>query len=68
MPYAMCALEAPDVFEVPRRGKVRIVVRVRNSEGNIALYDATLTDMLENPDIQGIVCNYSKVPLLEDEG
>jgi PAS domain S-box-containing protein len=51
-----------------RRGKVRIVVRVRNSEGNIALYDATLTDMLENPDIQGIVCNYSKVPVLEDEG
>ncbi|GAA4907989.1 ferredoxin [Nonomuraea thailandensis] len=24
--HAMCELEAPDVFEVPRRGKVRVLV------------------------------------------
>jgi PAS domain S-box-containing protein len=51
-----------------RRGKIRIVVRVRNADGDMALYGATLTDMLENPDIQGIVCNYSRFQLLDDEG
>jgi len=50
-----------------RREKVRIVVRVRNNAGDVILYGATLTDMLENPDIQGIVCHYSRVPLLGDE-
>jgi ferredoxin len=24
--HAMCELEAPDVFEVPRKGKVRVLV------------------------------------------
>ncbi len=51
-----------------RRGKVQIVVRVRSAGGDMALYGATLTDMLENPDIQGIVCNYSRFPLLDDDG
>jgi len=48
-----------------RRRKVRLFVRVRNSEGDVGLYRATLTDMLENPDIQGIVCNYSRYPFPE---
>jgi PAS domain S-box-containing protein len=47
-----------------RRGKVRILVRVPHADGDMTLYAATLTDMLENPDIQGIVCNYSRVPML----
>lgn len=50
-----------------RRGRVRILVRLANAEGEVTLYGATLTDMLENPDIQGIVCNYSKYALLGDE-
>jgi len=48
-----------------RRGKIRIFVRVRNGQGDVGLYRATLTDMLENPDIQGIVCNYSRYPFPE---
>ena len=51
-----------------RRGKVRVVVRMPDATGETVLYAATLTDMLENPDIQGIVCNYSRFALLEDNG
>ena len=48
-----------------RRGKVRIFVRLRNAGGDVTLYRATLTDMLENPDIQGILCNYARYPFPE---
>lgn len=51
-----------------RRGQARILVRVLHADGEMALYAATLTDMLENPDIQGIVCNLSRYSLLEDAG
>ncbi len=48
-----------------RRGRIRIFVRVRNAQGDVGLYRATLTDMLENPDIHGIICNYSRYPFPE---
>ena len=51
-----------------RRGKVRLLVRVPDAEGDVALYAATLTDMLDNADIQGIVCSYSRYSLLDGTG
>jgi len=39
--------------------RVRIVVRLRHADGTAVPYSLTLTDMLENPYIQGIVCNYA---------
>jgi len=45
--------------------KVRILVRIPHADGTIVLHTATLTDMLGNPDIQGIVCNYSACPFLD---
>lgn len=46
--------------------KVRILVRIPHADGTVVLHTATLTDMLANPDIQGIVCNYSACPLLDE--
>ncbi len=45
--------------------RIRILVRIRHADGSVVLYAGTLTDMLENPDIQGIVCNYATYPFLE---
>jgi PAS domain-containing protein len=46
-------------------GKIAILVRVTLPDGAIALHRATLTDMLDNPNVQGIVWNYSTYPFLE---
>jgi hypothetical protein len=48
-----------------RREKLRILVRVPQADGAVILYAATLTDMLCNPNIQGILWNYSTYPFLE---
>jgi PAS domain S-box-containing protein len=40
-------------------GKIRIAVRVPQKNGTVATYNATVTDMLDNPNVQGIVWNYS---------
>ena len=45
-------------------GKITIAVRVPRANGSVALHTATLTDMLDNPDIQGIVWNYSAEPFV----
>jgi PAS domain-containing protein len=44
-------------------GKVTIAVRVPRADGTIVLHRATLTDMLDDPNVQGIVWNYSEHPL-----
>jgi hypothetical protein len=41
-------------------GKVTIAVRVPRTDGMILKYSATLTDMLDNPSVQGVVWNYSE--------
>ena len=41
-------------------GKVEIVVRFPDGDGAPCTYAATLTDMLDNPDVRGIVWNYSE--------
>jgi len=46
-------------------GKVAILVRVALPDGASVLHRATLTDMLDNPNVQGIVWNYSTYPFLE---
>lgn len=48
-----------------RNSRVKILVRVPRPDGISALYAATGSDMLSNPDIHGIVWNYSAYPLLE---
>jgi PAS domain-containing protein len=48
-----------------RREKLKILVRVPQADGAVVLYAATLTDMLCNPNIQGILWNYSTYPFLE---
>jgi PAS domain S-box-containing protein len=48
-----------------RREKLRLLVRVPQADGTVVLYAATLTDMLCNPNIQGILWNYSTYPFLE---
>ncbi len=40
-------------------GKICISVRVPQKNGTIATFNATLTDMLDDPNVQGIVWNYS---------
>jgi diguanylate cyclase (GGDEF)-like protein/PAS domain S-box-containing protein len=40
-------------------GKIDIAVRVPLPNGAIVLHSATLTDMLDNPDVHGVVWNYS---------
>ena len=47
--------------------KIKILVRVPLADGTIALFGATLTDMLDNPNIQGILWNYSTCPFLEQQ-
>jgi PAS domain S-box-containing protein len=42
-----------------RRRKIGIVVRVMRADGEVVRHAATLTDMLDNPCVQGIVWNYS---------
>ena len=42
-----------------RCGKIGIAIRVPRAGGTVALHTATLTDMLDDPDVQGIVWNYS---------
>jgi diguanylate cyclase (GGDEF)-like protein/PAS domain S-box-containing protein len=44
-------------------GRINIVVRVPLPNGNIVLHTATLTDMLDDPDVHGIVWNYSANPV-----
>ena len=41
-------------------GKIRIAVRVPQKNGTVVTYNATLTDMLDDPNVQGIVWNYSR--------
>lgn len=41
------------------RRKISLVVRVRRADGVIVRHSAILTDMLDNPYVQGIVWNYS---------
>lgn len=48
-----------------RHRQIRVDVRVKNIHGDVAIHSVTLTDKLEDPDIQGIVCNYSRFPLPE---
>lgn len=50
-----------------RSTKVKILVRVPCPDGTVALYAATGSDMLSNPNIHGIVWNYSGYPLLDGE-
>jgi PAS domain-containing protein len=40
-------------------GSIRIAIRVPRADGTIAMHTATLTDMLDDTDVQGIVWNYS---------
>ena len=40
-------------------GKLTVRVRTPRADGSIELHVATLTDMLDNPYVQGIVWNYS---------
>ncbi len=46
-----------------RCGKIAIVVRTIRADGSIVVFTATLTDMLDNPNVHGIVWNYSAHPL-----
>jgi hypothetical protein len=46
-------------------GKITIAIRVVRANGAIVLHTATLTDMLDDPSVQGIVWNYSAQPLHE---
>jgi PAS domain S-box-containing protein len=39
--------------------RVQIVVRVPRKDGTLVVHSATLTDMLDDTDVQGIVWNYS---------
>ena len=48
-----------------RRSKVKILVRVPCPDDTVVLFAATGSDMLSNPNIQGIVWNYSGYPLLD---
>jgi len=48
-----------------RSGRIRIAVRVPRADGTIVLHTAVLTDMLDDPNVQGIVWNYSTHPFLE---
>jgi PAS domain-containing protein len=50
-----------DLLEGARR-TVAIVVGVEQADGTVARHAATLTDMLDDPCVQGIVWNYSVVP------
>ncbi len=36
----------------------RIEIRLRHADARVVLHSATLTDMLDNPNVQGIVWNY----------
>ena len=40
--------------------KIRIGVRVKQKNGTVVTYNAILTDMLDDPNVQGIVWNYSR--------
>ena len=42
-----------------RCGRTTVVVRVPRADGSVAVHTATLTDMLDDPNVQGIVWNYS---------
>jgi PAS domain-containing protein len=46
-------------------GKVNIEFRLVRADGTITQFKATVTDMLDNPNVQGIVWNYSAQPLPE---
>jgi len=48
-----------------RSGRIRIAVRVPRADGTIVLHTAVLTDTLDDPNVQGIVWNYSTHPFLE---
>lgn len=43
------------------QSQVDLVVRVRRADGEVVRHAATLTDMLDDPCVQGIVWNYSVV-------
>jgi PAS domain S-box-containing protein len=42
-----------------RCGKIKVEFRLLRADGTIAAFAATLTDMLDDPNVQGIVWNYS---------
>lgn len=46
-------------------GRIRIAVRAPQADGTIALYKATLSDMLDDPNVQAIVWNYTSHPAPE---
>jgi PAS domain S-box-containing protein len=46
-------------------GKITIAIRVRRANGDVVVHKATLTDMLDDPNVHGIVWNYSAQPLSE---
>jgi PAS domain S-box-containing protein len=46
-------------------GTIMILVRLRQADGTVVRYTVTLTDMLDNPDVQGIVWNCSARPSAE---
>ena len=39
--------------------KTSFEARVQRADGTITRFSITLTDMLDNPNVQGIVCNYT---------
>jgi PAS domain-containing protein len=43
-------------------GTVDVVFRVSRADTAVTLFTATLTDMLDNPNVQGIVWNYAVLP------
>lgn len=60
--------DRPSIVEAYRqlltgqRRKIGIVVRVMRADGKVVRHAATLTDMLDDPCVQGIVWNYSVAP------
>jgi PAS domain-containing protein len=41
-------------------GKVQFIARFPRADGTLGIYSVTLTDMLDNPDVRGIIWNYSE--------
>jgi hypothetical protein len=60
----MIPADRPIVVEAYRQllsgscSSAKIVIRLRHADSRAVLHSATLTDMLENPNVQGIVWNY----------
>jgi PAS domain-containing protein len=48
-------------------GQIKIEFRLVRADGTIAGFRATLTDMLDDPNVHGIVWNYSALPSCEPD-